>query len=116
MCVSSVPLFTDFFLPVVVPGQNLFLAFAVFARVHTCVCMCVVCVTACMRARARVCVFVRARVYRVTLFCIANATEECGNTIDDQSHAFRGKRTLLCISLPKYPKEEEKENNHSSTV
>ena len=52
MCVSSVPLFTDFFLPV----QNLFLAFAVFARVHTCVCMCVVCVPACMRARARVCV------------------------------------------------------------
>ena len=85
---------------------------------HACirVYVCVLCVYLHVCARARVCVFVRACVYRVTLFCIANATEECGNTIDDQSHAFRGKRTLLCISLPKYPKEEEKENNHNSTV
>ena len=83
-------------------------------------CMYVCCVCTCMYARARVCVcvFVRARVYRVTLFCIANAAEECVNTIDGQSHAFREITTILCISLPKYPKEEEKEkeNSHDSTV
>ena len=117
VCVSSVPLFTDFFSTCcnscTKPVSGIC---CVCTRAY--VCMCVVCVPACMRARARVCVFVRARVYRVNLFCIANATEECGNTIDDQSHAFRGKRTILWISLPKYPKEEEKEkdNNHNSTV